>query len=382
MNFFGIYIHVPFCRQACSYCDFYFVTRESLMSEYITSLCNEIRLVLPSYSDGKTLQTIYLGGGTPSRLPIRDVESVIKSIFENSAQHQISEITLEANPDDITKEYLNDLKSIGVSRLSMGIQSFDPVLLKFMNRAHTADEARRSLELIHDTGFKTFSADLIYGNPGQTDDSLQNDIQCLLDLSPPHISAYALTIEPGTRLGKVSSLGRLVPADDELVARHMQIVTDTLLSRGIMRYEVSNFSLPGHESIHNSNYWSHTPYIGFGPAAHSLEIVSEKSGKILSGTRYSNPRDLKKWIISPHVRGEIEELTPSQLAEERLLMGLRTATGVSIAELKHRYDYELSDRQIQWIQKRDDLTLDGSLKIRPGGFAIADSLILEIITRH
>lgn len=353
-----------------------------MLSDYVESLCDEIRQVLPVYSAGKILQTIYFGGGTPSRLRINDIDRILATIFSFSDKHDVSEITLEANPDDINHKYLQDLKSIGVSRLSMGIQSFDPDLLKFMNRAHTADEARRSLELIHKTGFSTFSADLIYGNPGQSEESLFKDIQNLLDFSPPHISAYALTIEPGTRLGKASSLGRLHPPDDDIVASHMQLVSETLTAHGIWRYEVSNFALPGHESRHNSNYWSHTPYIGFGPAAHSLEIYSDSSGRISSGKRYSNPRDLKKWIGSPCERDQIEDLTSLQLAEERLLMGLRTSTGISVTELDERYGYVLTEKQTQWIGKRRDLILDTHLKVLPEGFAIADSLILEIIMRR
>lgn len=421
---FGIYIHVPFCKQACSYCDFYFVTREELKAAYVDALCLQIMNELPDFAAKRVLKSIYFGGGTPSRLRSVDIERILEVIARYCPMSDVTEITLEANPDDVNKVMLKDLKSIGVTRLSMGVQSFDPELLAFMNRAHTAEEAIHCLELIRQIDFPSFTVDLIYGNPGQSDEVLVTDIQKLLRFKPPHVSAYALTIEPGTRLGKAAALGRLTPTDDEIVSRHMSIVDQMLEENGIHRYEVSNFARPGHEAVHNGNYWKHVPYIGFGPGAHSLDLRVREDGKVESGKRWEVVKDLKMYTVhstqSNKTRGEglvtreeqkhengrtrerengglminYEELSQLQLAEERLLMGLRTTEGVSLMELKSNYEYEFSPEQFKWIEGQrgmivaeknggeSDRGMDTKiLKIQKPSLAVADYLILELISR-
>ncbi len=408
---FGIYIHVPFCKQACSYCDFYFVTREELKATYVDALCLQIMTELPEFSEGRTLTSIYFGGGTPSRLRSVDIERILETIGRSCSLSDVLEITLEANPDDVNKVMLKDLKSIGVTRLSMGIQSFDPELLAFMNRAHTAEEAIHCLELIRQIEFPSFTVDLIYGNPSQSDESLITDIQKLLRFKPPHVSAYALTIEPGTRLGKAAELGRLTPTDDEIVSRHMSIVDQMLDENGIHRYEVSNFARPGHEAVHNGNYWRHVPYIGFGPGAHSLDLHMGKHGKIASAKRWEIVKDIRRYSEKGEGRREkseelraatrdqelgqnwgfkvnSEDLSLEQLAEERLLMGLRTAWGVSLDELKMNYEYELSQNQFMWIEKQSGIVVIDTvgvkskvIKIEKASLAVADYLILELISR-
>ncbi len=418
---FGIYIHVPFCKQACSYCDFYFVTREELKAAYVDALCLQIMTELPMFATDRTLTSIYFGGGTPSRLRSVDIERILETIGRYCPMSEVREITLEANPDDVNKVMLKDLKSIGVNRLSMGVQSFDPELLAFMNRAHSAEEAIHCLELIRQVDFPSFTVDLIYGNPGQSDESLITDIQKLLRFKPPHVSAYALTIEPGTRIGKAAELGRLTPSDDEIVSRHMSIVDQMLDENGIHRYEVSNFARPGHEAVHNGNYWKHVPYIGFGPGAHSLDLRVGGDGKIESGKRWEIVKDIKQYAekregirekrelqgAGSRERGAVEkrvaasgeqlnyeELSLLQLAEERLLMGLRTAEGVSLEELTSKYEYELSVDQVKWIEGQSGMLIEeenerksgnGShskvLKIGRSSLALADYLILELISR-
>jgi oxygen-independent coproporphyrinogen-3 oxidase len=420
---FGIYIHVPFCKQACSYCDFYFVTREELKTEYVDALCLQIMTELPDFAANRVLKTIYFGGGTPSRLRSVDIERILDTIGRYCSKSDVTEITLEANPDDVNKVMLKDLKSIGVSRLSMGVQSFDPELLAFMNRAHSAEEAIHCLELIRQVDFPSFTVDLIYGNPGQSDEALITDIQKLIRFKPPHVSAYALTIEPGTRLGKAAELGRLTPTDDEIVSRHMSIVDQMLDENGIHRYEVSNFARPGHEAVHNGNYWKHVPYIGFGPGAHSLDLRVNSGGKIKSAARWEMVKDIRQYVKTGAGSSEqraveekqgagsseqraveekqgagsseqqagrlnIEQLSLLQLAEERLLMGLRTSDGVSMEELKSKYDYELTPNQINWIKKQSGLVIteagessSGVIKIEKPSLAVADYLILELISR-
>ncbi|MCH8496231.1 MAG: radical SAM family heme chaperone HemW, partial [Balneolales bacterium] len=262
---YSIYIHVPFCKQACSYCDFYFVTRQQLIPDYVEALLQDISTSAPDFIEALSatglsprLESVYLGGGTPSRLPVADIERIMKAIERHHGTQYLKEVTIETNPDDVSNaSYLHALKDAGITRLSMGIQSFDPDLLKFMNRAHSSEEARRSLELIQQTGFESYTVDLIYGNPGQSLRQLENDINTFLSFNPPHISAYALTIEPGTRLGKYAELGRLTESDDSDVAAHMKLVSEILGEHGLQRYEVSNFAREGHEAVHNSSYWEH-----------------------------------------------------------------------------------------------------------------------------
>jgi len=269
----GIYIHIPFCRQACSYCDFYFVTRDRLIPEFVDALVHEITAVPAgdgSPFPGDPVRTLYLGGGTPSRLPLSQFERIFNALYRHFDLSGLTECTVEVNPEDVTTEWLARVRDRGVTRLSMGIQSFQPELLEFMHRAHSAPEAHKALERVVYAGFTSFSVDLIYGCPGQTDAQLRDDLEQLLAYDPPHLSAYSLTIEPRTRLGKQAELGRLNPADDEMVARQSRLVRDVLGANGIHQYEISNYARHGHEAEHNSAYWRHENYLGMGPAAHSF----------------------------------------------------------------------------------------------------------------
>jgi oxygen-independent coproporphyrinogen-3 oxidase len=368
----GIYLHIPFCRQACSYCDFYFVTKTDRISEFADALCAEIR----SSSFDAPVRTVYFGGGTPSRLPILDLARIIDTLVQRFDLSAIEEITLEANPDDVSASYLADLKSLGITRLSMGVQSFSEERLRFMNRAHNAEEAKKCLQLLNEAGFQTWTADLIYGNPGQSIDELNADIDALLSFDPPHVSAYALTIEPRTRLGKQRDLGKLIETDDAMVAAHMDVVAQRLSAAGLARYEVSNFAKPGHESKHNSRYWTHAPYLGLGPAAHSFDGVR----------RWSNVRDLGKYVASGglDVARDLETLTTTQMAEERLMMGLRTREGLTRTELRERYRYGLGAGQEGVIRSMvtQGWIDDDSERIRltESGYALADAITLKIIT--
>ncbi|TVQ68669.1 MAG: radical SAM family heme chaperone HemW, partial [Balneolaceae bacterium] len=269
----GIYIHIPFCKQACSYCDFYFVTRDRLIPEFVDALVHEITAVPAgdgSPFPGDAVRTLYLGGGTPSRLPLSQLERIFDALHRHFDLSGLTECTAEMNPEDVTAELLAGLRGLGVTRLSMGIQSFQPELLEFMHRAHSAPEAHRALESVVRAGFTSFSVDLIYGCPGQTEAQLQDDLDQLLAYDPPHLSAYSLTIEPRTRLGKQAELGRLKPADDETVVRQSRLIRDVLGANGIHQYEISNYARHGHEAEHNSAYWCHENYLGMGPAAHSF----------------------------------------------------------------------------------------------------------------
>ena len=380
----GLYIHVPFCKQACSYCDFYFLTRQQLKEPFVDALVKEIE-----YSRGEPfaeapVKTIYIGGGTPSLLTRQQLARIF-DVLNRVFTLETEEVTMELNPDDVTTDYLKMLLDLGINRASMGIQSFEPSILKFMHRAHTRAEALNALEALGKTGFESFTADLIYGNPGQSAEMLERDIRQLLEFSPPHISAYSLTVEPQTKLGKQVRLGRIDPPDDKEVSVHFDIVNELLGKDGLSRYEVSNFAIPGKEAVHNSNYWRHENYIGFGPSAHSFYWPEG----VKKAVRWKNRPDLKAYMQEApefsQLRMDKEELDLHALAEERIMLGLRTVWGVDLSLLKDRYGYELNYKQLDWIKSQSDagnmVFTDGFLKLTEKGFRIADLLTIDLLSK-
>lgn len=376
----GIYIHIPFCKQACSYCDFYFLTRGELRQPFVDALLSEISSYKNSAFTNETVRTIYMGGGTPSLLNQSQLESIYTALFD-VFDIDADEITMELNPDDVTTEYLSMIQDLGVDRASMGVQSFDKKILEFMHRAHSPEEAFAALEALQKTGFPSFTADLIYGNPGQSTETLERDIDKLLSFNPPHISAYSLTVEPKTRLGKQVELGRIDPPDDDLVSKQFDLVRNKLAESGIEQYEVSNFAKPGKEAVHNSNYWKHENYIGLGPSAHSFWW--DESG----ATRWQNEADLKNYLNSnpENYRDGEEKLSNATLSEERLMLGLRTKWGVSEETLKTKYHYEFSESQQNWIEKQVQKGFmkreHKNLKMTPEGLKISDHLIVDLLTK-
>lgn len=376
----GIYIHIPFCKQACSYCDFYFVTKPGNKNAFADKLVEEIRSKKDTIYSSEIIDTIYFGGGTPSLLSAEQFDKIFTAL-DHSFNLDLKEVTVELNPDDVTKEYLSALKSIGVNRVSMGVQTFDEDLLKFMNRTHNSAEALKCLELLKASEINVFTADLIYGNPGQTLEMLEKDLDILLQFDPPHVSAYSLTIEPKTRLGKQLELGRLVPAEDETVEKHFELVEEKLKQKGIHRYEVSNFARKGAEAVHNANYWEHKNYLGLGPGAHSFQWDESET----FAYRWENEPDLKKYLQKTRFNeSEKEELSLQSLAEERIMLGLRTVKGVSIEKLEKKYEYKLSERQLAYLarkEKEGKIHFDSdSIRLSSSGLKIADALTLDLIT--
>ncbi|NBC27314.1 MAG: radical SAM family heme chaperone HemW [Bacteroidetes bacterium] len=378
----GIYIHVPFCKQACSYCNFYFMTRNELRQPFVDALISEIQ----SHGEGpfsdETVETIYFGGGTPSLLTPGQLESILSALhtaFDLSSK----ETTIELNPDDVSERYLQSLKTLGFNRVSMGVQSFDPDLLAFMNRSHTAEEAEIALSLIQSTGFPCYTADVIFGNPGQSVEDLERDIDRLLRFDPPHVSAYSLTIEPNTRLGKQVELGRIEPPQDDELEKHFDLVEERLREAGLNRYEVSNFARPGREAVHNSNYWKHVNYLGLGPSAHSL-LWTQNGAR-----RWRNRPDVKFYLDRSwhEVKEEVEELNLDTLAEERLMLGLRTIAGISVEQMASRYGYSFTPQQWEWLRLQSargcvSISGDGdSITLTGAGLKIADYIALELISR-
>lgn len=377
----GLYIHIPFCKQACSYCDFYFSTRKRQLPFFVEALLAEINSYRDTPFTEEPFTTLYFGGGTPSLLTEYQIEAIIDAIHD-VFQTEFTEVTVEMNPDDVTADYLRSLLQIGVNRISMGVQSFNPDLLRFMHRAHSREEALNALGAISKTGFPSFTADLIYGNPGQTIEVLKEDIQTLLTFKPPHISAYSLTIEPGTRLGKQAELGRITPPGDEHVASHFDVVYDELQRAGIYQYEVSNFANPGSEALHNSSYWNHHNYLGFGPSAHSFYWTND------SALRWSNPSDLANYINNQGTALSIEKevLDLLSLAEERIFLALRTVNGLNTKNLKEVYRYTLNSKQKKWLYTQAEMkTLiwkKDTIRCTPKGLKISDLLIVDLLSKQ
>ena len=378
----GIYIHIPFCKQACSYCDFYFLTKGELKQPFVDSLIEEIHHYGSHPISDETIDTIYIGGGTPSLLTPKQLRSIFTALEKVFTVKPV-EVTLEMNPDDVTEEFLLKIQDLGVDRASMGVQSFDEKLLQFMHRAHDPIEAVDALKLLQKANFPSYTADLIYGNPGQTMEMLEKDIDRLLTFDPPHISAYSLTIEPKTRLGKQVELGRIDPVDDDVVADQFDFLYQKLSSAGVEQYEVSNFAKPGKEAVHNSNYWRHKNYLGLGPSAHSLYWPDADNAQ-----RWKNRSNLKSYLEQnwDDVREDEESLSLSEMAEERLMLGLRTKWGVSKKQLKERYGYTLNKEQKEWLKKQREegqfTSVDDEIILSKTGLRIADYLIFELISRR
>ncbi|MEX0720192.1 MAG: radical SAM family heme chaperone HemW [Balneolaceae bacterium] len=375
----GIYIHIPFCKQACSYCDFYFVTQQQHKQNFVDQLILEIKKRGEARFSEEPVRTIYFGGGTPSLLSVQQVESILGAIKETFTL-DVQEITFEMNPDDVSREYLNGLKSAGINRASMGVQTFNPDLLNFMNRVHTSEEALECLQILRESDFNVFTVDLIYGNPGQSLETLEQDLNTILSFDPPHVSAYSLTIEPRTRLGVQVRLGQLVPPEDDTVSDHFDLVENMLGEAGVTQYEVSNFAKSGSEARHNTSYWTHENYLGLGPGAHSFWWDEGHQ----SAQRWSNKKHLKSYLSNDWKNSfDLETIQLSSLAEERLMLGLRTKSGVSESELMNRYGFEFSEKQESYLQKMEEegkLNQDEQIHLTTKGLKIADAVLLDLLT--
>lgn len=321
----GIYVHIPFCRQACHYCDFHFSTSSRLMESVVRAINNEVKLDAAHWPHA--FKTVYFGGGTPSMLPPELLQSIISTLGQHVQLDPETEWCLEANPDDCTPATLAAWKAMGITRLSMGIQSFDAGLLAAMNRAHDSDQARQALTLARQAGFEHFSADLIYGQPGQSLGILQDDLARLVEQRPQHISAYLLTIEEGTALHHQVKKGEVIVPQDELAEAHYKAICAALFEAGYEHYEVSNWALPGHRSRHNSAYWKGEPYLGIGPSAHGF------TGE----HRYWNVAHNPKYVTALEqntLPRTTETLSTRDRINEGLMTGLRTIEGVSFADLR------------------------------------------------
>ncbi|KQX08896.1 radical SAM family heme chaperone HemW [Flavobacterium sp. Root420] len=344
----GIYIHIPFCKQACHYCDFHFSTSMKKKDEMVLALAKEIVMRKNEFKND-VVETIYFGGGTPSVLTNDEINFLISEVYKNYKVSENPEITLEANPDDLSTERIFELSKSPINRLSIGIQSFYEEDLKMMNRAHNSAEAKKCLEEATKY-FDNISLDLIYGIPGLTDEMWKQNIETALSFGVPHISSYALTVEPKTALRKLIDTGKIAEPQDEVASNHFMILVDTLQKNGFIHYELSNFGKENYFSRNNSAYWLGKKYIGIGPSAHSYD--GEKRGwNVANNSLYL--KSIQENILPI----ETEILSKSDRYNEYIMTGLRTIWGVSLERIEKEFGLEYLD----YLQKQSQKFLNDDL---------------------
>ena len=370
----GIYLHIPFCRQACFYCDFHFSTNLKPKKALLEALHKEASLQ-QHYLLDEAVETIYFGGGTPSLLQtaeIADILTHLGKLFQVTPQ---AEITLEANPDDLTEEKLLSLRQAGINRLSIGIQTFAEPVLQGLNRAHNAEQARACVPLARAAGFDNISIDLMYGLPGQTNELWRQDLDLALALRPEHLSAYCLTIEPQTAFGRWTAKGQLKPPGEEVGEAHYLMLTEALQQAGYEHYEVSNFCLPGYHSRHNTAYWLQKRYLGLGPGAHSYNLQSRQYN-IRNNALY-----IKK-LQQGEMPNDSEALSRQDHINEYLMTGLRTSWGIDLQYLEKQWEHNLlqeHQRYLEEMQEKKQARIeDNRLILTEEGRLLADEITARL----
>ena len=373
----GVYVHIPFCASRCSYCDFFSTLQlADAGTSYVEAVVAEARLRRGELC-GAQIRTLYLGGGTPSQLPLPLLSRLIDGLRESLDLPDVEEFTVEANPDDVTPEWCRGVAALGVNRVSMGVQSFEDPILRLIGRRHTARQAMDAVANLREAGISNISIDLIFGLPGQTVASWTASVEQAIALKPQHISAYGLTYEEGTRLWHQRERGEVVEVPEEQCLEMYRILVDELQAAGYEHYEISNFALPDYHSRHNSSYWDDTPYLGLGAAAHSYD------GKV----RRWNPHDLRQYmdkVLAGELACDLEELSRSERYAERVMLGLRTARGVDAERLRMdfgdvawRYFIREAARHVEAGNLR--VTEDGRYVLTRDGIMLSDSIIRDLM---
>jgi oxygen-independent coproporphyrinogen-3 oxidase len=369
----GIYLHIPFCKQACHYCDFHFSTNMEKKGPMIAALQTELELRKHEF-EGETVETIYFGGGTPSVLEIEEIAAILGTIHECYTVVENAEVTLEANPDDLSTAKISQLANSPINRLSIGVQSFDAEDLKLMNRAHNASEAMACIEAARAV-FDNISIDLIYGIPYMTNARWKQNIDRALSFDVPHISSYALTVEPKTALAAYIKKGTVPPVDDSVAQEHFQILIDTLEAAGYVHYETSNFGRPGFFSRNNTAYWQGKKYLGIGPSAHSYDGI--RRGWNIN----NNPKYLRA-IQAGLLPMETEILSKRDRYNEYVMTGLRTIWGVSLGRVLSEFGPKYLEYLLQQAEPHRQnhlLYLDGdTLLISKKGKFLADGIASDL----
>jgi oxygen-independent coproporphyrinogen-3 oxidase len=367
----GIYIHIPFCKQACHYCNFHFSISLRYKNELIAALLREIEIsVFSGVAAPDNIETIYFGGGTPSLCNKDEIQSIIEKIRSFFNVSPAAEITLEANPDDISKEKLYDWKQAGINRLSIGVQSFFEEDLAWMNRAHNAKQAEDSLELAV-AAFDNITIDLIYGTPGLTDEKWKQNVEKAISFGVPHLSCYALTVEPKTPLDKLIRQHQAEDINPDKQSEQFLLLMHWLENAGYEHYEISNFAKPGFRSRHNSSYWLGKKYIGFGPSAHSFD-GNARWWNVANNNTYID--SINKGIIP----FEKEQLTKTQKLNELIMISLRTAEGLDLSKINKTESTKLQAASRKYIEN-DLMKLENNfLRLTRGGKPLADGIAADL----
>nr|WP_321373462.1 radical SAM family heme chaperone HemW [uncultured Bacteroides sp.] len=371
----GIYLHIPFCKTRCIYCDFYSTTRNEMTDRYVSALCRELEL-RKSYLDNEQVETIYFGGGTPSQLSKENFEKIFKTIEREYNLGNCEEITLEANPDDLTPEYIKMLASLPFNRISIGIQTFNEQTLRLLKRRHTAGQAISAVKECRMAGFQNISIDLMYGLPGETPESWKADLEQAISLNVEHISAYHLIYEEGTPLYEMLQKHKVEEVDEDSSVDFFALMIDRLTKAGFQHYEISNFCKPDMYSQHNSSYWTGKKYLGCGPSAHSFN----------GNTRQWNVASLDKYIAGIE-KGipdfDIEELDATTRYNDFVITSLRTMWGLSLNRLEEEFGTELKQYCLENAQTYLD---SGKLEIRDNtlflskeGIFISDGIMSDLL---
>ncbi len=371
----GIYIHIPFCQKKCTYCDFYTEVAPQLIPNLIDSIIKELD-IRKDYLPDSAINTIYLGGGTPSILSKEQFSKIFEAIFSTYSVNEDAEITFEANPDDLTTDFFESIRLLPFNRISIGIQSFGDEDLKRINRRHTAFQAIESVSNAQQAGFKNISIDLIYGLPSQTLEKWEKQLDIALSLNVQHISAYGLTYEEGTVLWKQREKGILNVVEDETMNKMYSLLVKKMKENSFEAYEISNFALPNFRSRHNSSYWKQESYIGLGPSAHSYDLIS----------RQWNVASIKDYINAIEINTEFferEELTFEARYNDFVMVSLRTAEGIDLITLEHEFGIKLAKYCLQNIKpfidtKKVDFSVN-RLRLTSDGILISNQILIQLM---
>lgn len=374
----SIYFHIPFCKQACHYCDFHFSTSLQYKDEVLQAMLKELSL-RKNYLGQQSIESIYFGGGTPSLLNETEISRLIDAVGKYYSINADAEITLEANPDDLNAVKVKDFRKTAINRFSIGIQSFFEEDLKWMNRAHNANEAEGAIKRVQDAGFENITADLIYGYPLLTEDKWNSNIQKMTEMDIPHISAYSMTVEPQTALGQFVKTGKQKPMNEGQSADQFVQLMEELQAKGYEQYEISNFAKAENYSKHNSNYWLGVPYLGIGPSAHSFNLQ----------TRQWNVSNNSKYLAAlarKELPSEEELLTPANKINEYIMTSLRTKWGMNVDFLKSNYDgvyFENLEEQLNdWVEKGKITSENNCYTLTLAGKLLADHIASELFVEE
>lgn len=371
----GIYLHIPFCKQKCTYCNFHFSTSLSGKDDLLRAMLRELEMQ-KDYLQGQAIETIYFGGGTPSLLSADEIMRFIDAIYKLFPVQELKECTLEANPDDLTKNYLQALKTTAVNRFSIGVQSFKESDLRFMNRAHDSQQADYAIKAAQDAGFSNLTIDLIYGTPGLSDKDWKYNLAQVTALQIPHFSAYALTVEEGTVLSHNIKKKKAIAPDNEQAAGQFGILMEDAAQMGYDHYEISNLALPGHHAVHNTNYWRGKAYLGIGPSAHSFD-GSHRRWNIANNVLYT-----QNILARQHIPYEEELLTNTQRLNEYIMTSLRTMWGCDLDKIGREWSSdhanELKRNAGKFVERGQLTEQDGKLILSNAGKLFADGIAGEL----